>query len=73
MGTQAITSLEELHELISQREAWGWSLADFQEKVGVRYDGDTAYVTEFYWQDSSKTLAQVWELVQYIHKFYKPI
>ena len=77
-GTQGIGSLEELRGLIEQHEAWGWTWSEFQEKAGVRIEGDTAYVTQFYWSDSQATpntqttLKAVWELVQYIHRYYLP-
>ncbi|GGR00651.1 hypothetical protein [Deinococcus ruber] len=71
-GSQGIGTLEELRGLIEQHAAWGWTLAEFQERAGVRIEGDTAYVTQFYWSDDKATLNAVWELVQYIHRYYSP-
>ena len=71
-GSQAIASLEDLRALIEQHGGWGWTLAEFQEKAGVRIDGDTAYVTQFYWSGSQTPLGDLWALVQYIHRFYLP-
>ena len=73
-GSQAITSLAELRALIEAHGAWGSTLTEFQERAGVRIEGDTAYVTQFYWHadgwGDGMTLQGVWELVQYLHKFY---
>ncbi|MGY2893171.1 hypothetical protein [Deinococcus sp. UYEF24] len=63
-GSHAVNSLEELRELIQSHDAWGWSLETFQEKAGVRIEGDTAYVTTFYWAGSTSTLPEMWSLVQ---------
>ncbi|WP_407570799.1 hypothetical protein [Deinococcus altitudinis] len=63
-GNRAINSPEELRELIQRHNAWGWSLEAFQEKAGVRIEGDTAYVTTFYWNGSASTLTEMWSLVQ---------
>ncbi|WP_425145447.1 hypothetical protein [Deinococcus sp.] len=69
-GTQAIGSLSELRDLIVQHGAWGWTLAEFQQRAGVRIEGDTAYVTRYDWGQNGSTLDERWELVQYIHTFY---
>ena len=63
-GQQALTSAEELRGLIEQHGAWGWTLADFQDRAGVRFSGDTAYVTQFYWAGEEGTLEDVWARVQ---------
>ncbi|MBZ9712127.1 hypothetical protein [Deinococcus multiflagellatus] len=64
IGSQAIASRDELRAMIEQAGAWGWSLPAFQERVGVRLDGDTAYVTEFSWAHPEATLADVWAELQ---------
>ncbi|THF70648.1 hypothetical protein E7T06_06510 [Deinococcus sp. Arct2-2] len=63
-GQQAIASTEELRGLIDQSSAWGWTLAEFQDRAGVRFEGDTAYVTQFYWAGGEETLESVWARVQ---------
>lgn len=63
-GQQTLTSAEELSGLIEQHGAWGWTLAEFQDKAGVRFSGDTAYVTQFYWAGEQGTLEDVWAQVQ---------
>ncbi|MFB9995234.1 hypothetical protein ACFFLM_25125 [Deinococcus oregonensis] len=63
-GSQAVVSAEDLRRLINLHSAWGWTLAEFQDRAGVRFDGDTAYVTEFYWVGADETLEDVWARVQ---------
>ncbi|UQN06833.1 hypothetical protein [Deinococcus sp. QL22] len=63
-GSRAIAHAEELRGLIDLHGAWGWTWAEFQEKAGVRFDGDTAHVTELYWAGDAGTLEEVWERVQ---------
>lgn len=63
-GQQAIANAEELRAIIDLHGAWGWTLAEFQDRAGVRFDGDTAYVTHFYWAGDAGTLESVWARVQ---------
>ncbi|ANE44766.1 hypothetical protein SU48_04410 [Deinococcus puniceus] len=63
-GSRAIASAEELRGLIDLHGAWGWTLAEFQDRAGVRFEGDTAYVTQFYWAGGEETLESVWARVQ---------
>ncbi|MDB5046643.1 MAG: hypothetical protein JWQ08_2693 [Deinococcus sp.] len=63
-GSQALGSAEEVRVLIDLHRAWGWTLAEFQDKAGVRFDGDTAYVTTFYWSGGDEALEDVWARVQ---------
>jgi hypothetical protein len=63
-GQQAIASAEELRGLVEEYGAWGWTWAEFQDRAGVRFDGDAAYVTKFYWAGAEGTLESVWARVQ---------
>ncbi|PTA69869.1 hypothetical protein C8263_00950 [Deinococcus arcticus] len=62
--SRPIATRDELRAMIEQAGAWGWPLATFQEEVGVRLDGDTAYVTTFCWAHPGTTLARVWNELQ---------
>lgn len=63
-GSRAVASAEELRGLIEEHGAWGWTLAEFQDRAGVRFDGDTAYVTQFCWAGAEGTLESVWAQVK---------
>ncbi len=69
--TQTIQSLDELHKLIELHDAWGLSLHEFETRAGYRKEGNAEYITQFSWGHSGTSLYEMWELVQYIHKYYK--
>lgn len=65
-GVHVIASPEALRDLIEARGAWGWTVEAFQERCGVRLEGDTAYVTTFVYA-GPEALADVWVQVQAGH------
>lgn len=69
MRTHTIQSLEELRALIEQHDAWGLSLQAFEQRAGYRKEGNTEYITSFCWGYRTTSLQEMWELVQYIHKY----
>ena len=64
MGHRVLNSREELVALIDGAGAWGWTLDEFRHRAGVRFAGDTAYVTEFLWHEDGVPLDEVWRDVQ---------
>ena len=64
MGRRVLNSREDLAALIDSAGAWGWTLDEFRRRAGVRFAGDTAYVTEFLWHEDGVPLAEVWQAVQ---------
>lgn len=64
LGHHVLNSREELAALIDRAGAWGWTLDEFRRRAGVRFAGDTAYVTEFSWHEKGVPLTEVWQEVQ---------
>lgn len=69
-STQSIHSLEELRTLIEAHDAWGISLQEFQRRAGYCKEGNVEHITTFSWGYSGTSLQEMWNLVQYIHKYY---
>lgn len=67
MGRRVLNSREELAALIDSAGAWGWTLDEFRRRAGVRFAGDTAYVTEFLWHGDGVSLSEIWQEVQAKH------
>ncbi|GGJ65230.1 hypothetical protein [Deinococcus aquiradiocola] len=70
MSTQVFHSLAELRTVIESHQAWGMSLDEFKRKFGTREEGGITYATRFEWGSTASTLQDMWEIVQYIHRFY---
>jgi hypothetical protein len=69
MSTYTIQNLFELRQLIEKHDSWGLNLHEFQEKAGHRIEGNTEYLVTFTWGYRDTSLQEMWEMVQYIHKY----
>jgi hypothetical protein len=68
--SQTLGSFEEVRNLIEKHNAWGMEYHTFISKAARKVEGHTTTNITYQFNRSGMGFADVYALLQYIHKFY---
>lgn len=70
--TRHVHSLDDLHQLMKEHNAWEMNFWEFEQKVCEYQEGGVQYKGQLSWGASGTDIREMFTLAQYLHKHYLP-